>query len=96
MGSPLRPIPANIFVGVYERRLFYKFPNPFTYLRYVDDTFVYFKSRSDALNFFDTLNRLHTSLSFTMKDESNGRLPFLDVLVWRGDSSLSWLIDLWI
>ena len=87
MGSPLGPILANIFVGFHERRLFDKFPKPFTYLRYVDDTFVSFKSRSDALKFFATLNRLHSSLSFTMEEENNGQLPFLDVLVERGDSS---------
>ena len=75
MGSPQGPILANIFVGFHERRLFDKFPKPFTYLRYVDDTFVSFKSRSDALKFFDTLNRLH-SLSFTVEEESNGQLPF--------------------
>ena len=59
MGSPLGPILANIFVGFHERRLFDKFPKPFTYLRYVDDTFVSFISRRDALKFFDTLNQLH-------------------------------------
>ena len=39
------------------------------------------------LKFFDRLNRLHSSLSFTMEEESNGQLPFLDVLVERGDYS---------
>ena len=87
VGSPLGPILANIFVGFHERRLFDKFPKPFTYLRYVDDTFVSFKSRSAGLKFFDTLNRLHSSLSFTTEEESNGQLPFIDVLVERGDSS---------
>ena len=53
----------------------------------MDDTFVSFKSRRDTLKFFDTLNWLHSSLSFTMEEESNGQLPFLDVLVERGDSS---------
>ena len=52
MGSPLGPIQANIFVGLHERRLFDRNPKPFIYLRYVDDTFVSFKSRSDALEFF--------------------------------------------
>ena len=87
MESPLGPILANIFVGFHERRLFDRFPKPFIYLRYVDDTFVSFKSRSDALEFFDTLNQPHFSLSFTMEEESKGQLPFLDVLVERGDSS---------
>ena len=81
------PILANIFVGFHERRLFDRFPKPFIYLRYVDDTFVSFKSCSDALVFFDTLNQLHSSLSFTIEEENNGQLPFLDVLVERCDSS---------
>ena len=59
MGSPLGPILANIFVGFQERRLFDTFPQPFIYLRYVDDTFVSFRSRNDALAFFDILNQLH-------------------------------------
>ena len=68
---------ANIFVGFQERRLFHKFPQPFIYLRYVDDTFVSFRSRSDALAyFFDILNQLHSSLTFTMEEENNGQLPF--------------------
>ena len=44
-------------------------------------------SRSDALVFFDTLNQLHFSLSFTIEEENNGQLLFLDVLVERSDSS---------
>ena len=38
MGSPLGPILANIFVGFHERQLLEKFPKPYIYLRYVDDT----------------------------------------------------------
>ena len=87
MGSPLGPILANIFVGSQERRLFDKFPKPFIYLRYVDDTFVSFRSSSDALAFLDILNQLHSSLTFTMEEENNGQSPFLDVLVERRDFS---------
>ena len=87
MGSPLGPILANIFVGFHERLLFEKFPKPFIYLRYVDDTFVTFSSRNDALLFFHKLNDLHPSLSFTMEEEKSNKLPFLDVLVERGESS---------
>ena len=87
MGSPLGPILANIFVVFQERRLFDRFPNPSIYLRYVDDTFVSFRSCSDALSFFDKLNQLHSSLTFTIEEENNGQLPFLDVLVERRDSS---------
>ena len=61
MGSPLGPILANIFVGFHERQLFEKFPKPFIYLRYVDDTFVV-SSSSETLKFFHKLNDLHPSL----------------------------------
>ena len=87
IGSPLGPFLANIFVGFHERRLFDRFPKPFIYLRYVDDTFVSFKSRGDALVFFDTLNQQHSSQSFIIEEEDKGQLPFLDVLVERCDSS---------
>ena len=62
MGSPLGPILSNIFVGFQERHLFERFPKPFIYLRYVDETFVSFRSRNDALLFFDKLNELHIHL----------------------------------
>ena len=83
----LGPILANIFVGFQERHLFDRFPKPFIYLRYVDDTFVFFRSRNDALSLFDKLDKLHSSLRFTMEEENNGELPFLNVLVERCDSS---------
>ena len=87
MGSPLGPILANIFIGFQERHLFESFPEPFIYLRFGDDTFVSFRSRDDALLFFDKLNELHSSLTFNMEEKNNNKLPFLDVLVERCDSS---------
>ena len=83
MGSPLGPVLANIFVGFHESLLFEKFPKPFIYLRYVDDTLVSFSSRNDALLFFHKLNDLHSSLLFSMEEENNNKLPFLHVLVER-------------
>ena len=86
MGSPLGPILANIFVGFHGRQLFENSRKPCIYLFYVDDTFFSFSSHSEALKFFHKLNNLHTSLAFTMKEEKNDKLPFLDVLVERGES----------
>ena len=87
MGSPLGLILTNIFIGFQERRLFDRFPKPFIYLRYMVDTFVSFRSRSDDLVFFDILNQLHSSLTFTIEEENIGQLPFLDLLVERCDFS---------
>ena len=38
---------------------------------------------AEANKFFDVLNQLHPSLQFTMETESDGKLPFMDVLVKR-------------
>ena len=81
MDSPLGSILANIFVGFYEKLLFNRFPN--IYLCYVDDTFACFCSRNEALSFFHCLDDLHPSLTFTMDEEKDNKLPFLDVLVER-------------
>ena len=89
MGSSLVPILSNIFVGFDERFLFDKFPKPYIYLRYVDDTFVCFSSHNKAL-FFYWLNDLHPSITFTMEEEKDHKLPFLDVLVEH--CPLSWLV----
>ena len=83
MGSPLGPILANIFVGFYEKLLFDRFTKPYIYLHYVDDTFICFTSRNEALSFFHCLNNLHPSLTFTMDEEKDNKLPLFDILVER-------------
>ena len=47
----------------------------------MDDTFACFSSQNEALPFFERLNDLHPSLNFTMDEEKDNQLPFLDVLV---------------
>ena len=80
MGSPLGPILTNIFVWFYEKLLFDRFPKPYIYLRYMDNIFACFCSSNEALSFFYCLNDLHTSLTFTMDEEKNNKLSFLDAL----------------
>ena len=41
------------------------------------------------MEFFDVLNALHPSLQFTMENESDGKLPFMDVLVKRSDGKIT-------
>ena len=59
------------------------------YCSFVDDTFSLFDGCESAEEFLNCLNRLHLSLRFTMEGEKNNRLPFMDVLVIRGESGLS-------
>ena len=83
MGSPLGPALANIFLGHYEEKLFADGNRPLYYRRYVDDTFVMFRSESEVSSFHSKLNKLHSALKFTVEMEVDGKLLFLDVLVTR-------------
>jgi hypothetical protein len=83
MGSPLGPILANIFVGYNEFLLFQKIKKPLVYIRYVDDTFALFNNAKESRGFLKQLKTLHSSLDFTVEDEKDLLLPFLDVLVER-------------
>ncbi len=82
MGSPVSPIVANLFMEHFEetaldtRFRFWK--------RYVDDIFCIIKSEflDESLLF---LNSLFPSIQLTSEVETNGSLPFLDVLVSRFD-----------
>ena len=80
VGSPLGPI-------CWVSWKIEKFPKPFIYLHYVNDTFVTLSLRNDALSFFHKLNDLHPSLSFTMEEEKSNKLPFLGMLVERCEFS---------
>ena len=95
MGSPLGPTLANIFVGYFEERLFASIPQPPTYFRYVDDTFVIFQSASDHQSFLMQLNAMHPSLQFTTEIEENNCLPFLDVLIERDRTAEKYLTSLY-
>ena len=84
MGLPLGPTFANIFLCHYEKLWLNSCPPhfaPIFYRRYVDDCFLLFSSRSHADSFLTFLNSKHGNIKFTMETESNGQLPFLDVLV---------------
>ena len=84
MGSPLGPVLANIFMGFWEANL----PDerwPLFYNRFVNDTFSVFDSEVDSVEFYHLLNALLPALKFTVEGEVGNRLPFMDVLVERGE-----------
>ena len=86
MGLPLAPTFANIFMNYHEKIFLRNCPAEFApvfYRRYVDDTFVLFRQKNHAKLFLDYINTQHSNISFTMEVETDGTLPFLDVLVSR-------------
>ena len=91
MGSPLSPVVANIFMEEFENEALQKAGyKPRLWLRYVDDTFVIWsQGRGQLENFLSFLNGRHGNIQFTMEEETNGSIPFLDVLVKKNKGSLS-------
>ena len=86
MGSPLGPTLANAFMSIHEQKWLENCPpqfKPLFYRRYIDDTFVVFKSSEHVDKFLSFINNQHRCISFTCEREVNNSLPFLDILISR-------------
>jgi hypothetical protein len=89
MGSPLGPALANIFMSHLESKFNLSPLKPLSYIRYVDDTFCTFNNPQDAQIFLTFLNSLHPKIQFTIENETNQTLPFLDILVHRSPTAFT-------
>ncbi|BHF73480.1 hypothetical protein SprV_0401656100 [Sparganum proliferum] len=80
------PISGLIAVAVLQRleSLVFQHHRPKFWDRYVDDTFVVIE-RDQVLTFKEHLNAIFPDIQFTMEEEENNQLAFLDVLVCRKD-----------
>ena len=89
MGSPLGPKLANLFMGHFEKEWLHSYNGPLVlhYRRYVDDIFCVFEKEEHIEPFLLYLNIQHPNIQFTVERESNGSLPFLDVLIERSSTS---------
>ena len=88
MGSPASPCIANLFIARLESNALDSFPTSTKlWLRYVDDVFSIVK-RAVVDQLLSHLNAQHPSIVFTLEIESDGKLPFMDVLVHRCDDQL--------
>nr|VZI36152.1 unnamed protein product [Spirometra erinaceieuropaei] len=81
MGSPLSGLIAEAVLQRLERLVFRSYSLKF-WARYVDDTFVVIK-RNDVQDFKVLLNSIFPDIQFTMEEEYNNQLPFLDVNITR-------------
>ena len=90
MGSPLSPVIANLYLESLEASAILSAPlKPRVWVRYVDDTFVVWPHGLDNLSVFHShLDQQHPSIKFTVEQEQDGQLPFLDVLVMKVEGRL--------
>ena len=100
MGSPLACILANIMMECMEGELMSMFPvQPAVWLRYVDDILCIWPHGMEHFQqFLDGLNSLIPSIKLTAEWESRNintgisTLPFLDVLIHRSSSAVSFSV----
>ena len=83
MGSPLSPVISNLYLESLEKTATQSAPfKPKLWVRYVDDTFVIWPHGPDRLrSFHQHLNKQHPKIQFTVEEEKDDQLPFLDVRV---------------
>ena len=83
MGSPVSAVIANLYMEYFEQRALETAPQrPRLWRRYVDDTCCIVKRGSvDAL--LDHLNSVRPPIQFTVEQERDGTLPFLDTCIQR-------------
>ena len=84
MGSPLGPILANVFLCFHEQIWLDNCPvefKPLLYRRFVDHTFLLFRSKEHMEKFRLYLNCLHPNIKFTSEIEENNSISFLDIKI---------------
>ena len=85
MGSLVSPVVANIYMEYVEEAAIATSPSPVRFWRrYIDDTFCFLQESSVKV-VLNHLNSISPSINFTVEQEADNRLPFLDALVSRNE-----------
>ena len=85
MGSPLGPVLADFFMSKIESQISDEISELSFYKRYVDDTLIFCDSEQQFELFIQRMNNVHPNLRVTSEIESDGSIPFLDILISRRD-----------
>ncbi|XP_069941993.1 uncharacterized protein [Cherax quadricarinatus] len=93
MGNPLSPVLSNLYMEFFETRLLNTIlPNRAKWFRYVDDILCLMPKNVDIHHFLGKLNSLAHSINFTVQFDENNSLPFLDVLIIKGNNEFKFKI----
>ena len=83
---------AEIYMQAYERTAITTALHlPKAWERFADEVYSILKCKH-LENFFHHINNLHQNIKFTMEEENNGELAFLDTLLKRNNGEISVLV----
>ena len=84
MGSPLSAVMAQLFMEALEAdHLCHLAGRNATWYRYVDDILAILPGRTDVQDLLERLNAVHPTIKFTVEEEREDKLPFLDTVIHR-------------
>ncbi|XP_053686378.1 uncharacterized protein LOC128735923 [Sabethes cyaneus] len=86
MGSKISPLLAELFMSDFEEKLQSEKLFPRVWKRYVDDIYAIVKERYVPQT-LSWLNSQHEKIKFTVEQEVEGKLPFLDLLITRKEDN---------
>ena len=89
MGGPVSSTTAQIYMQASAITM--ALHRPKVWEGFVDDVYSIIK-RMHLEIFFHHINNLHQNIKFTMKEESNGELAFLDTLLKQNNGEISVLV----
>ena len=93
MRNPLSPVLSNIYMEFFETKLLPRIlPQKVIWFRYVDDIFCIWPVHENLQEFLNNLNNLVPSIKFTVEEERNCNLNFLDVTVLRNDRNFTFSV----
>ena len=83
MGSPVSAVIANLYLDHIDKLVNRKHKKDILlYMRYVDDILAIVRKNKE-LAILESLNKFDSSIKFTMEEESNGAISFLDIAIKR-------------
>ena len=93
MGSPLSPVAACLFMEMLESEQFTRILGEETaWFRYVDDVLIVAPKELDLQEKLSELNQVHERIQFTLEEEENKTLPFLDTVIIRSENGVKFKV----
>ena len=93
MGSPLSPVAACIFMETLEEEEFSKIMGEdTTWFRYVDDVLIIAPQNMNLDEKLEKLNEVHENIKFTLEEEEDQMLNFLDITIIRTDEGVKFKV----